>query len=537
MDSSFFPRMQRYHRNRSTKGHYHLVAARIFLSSLNKSNPYLSSKKSSDRSVLCNQDDMLTMSGSDNRKGDLKNAPRSFHCSPSASSSSLNQTVTEMSNIPGLSVVSSVEQSCSHEMVLVHGHSRSVNIESTEVENKKDGSNTHLLTLEKRSQIQHSSSLGQSEVNREEIERLSELRKPGVPSFVSSSANATTFFQCYEIPPNSGRYYLLSPESSVPLVTWSHICYASPKLESIESYERIHFACSPLNDGDIKPIDFSENQEMSFEQILSARNNVDVADILSAQEAHSSHFAKLSRLPAVEEGDQPRRYISQERTGRIFDCESLVPDLIPPYQTNERRAAVTKLIDEEGIFDLSADSNSPEYDPCLFSNFEKENRLTKATVKFNGFISSLISFVPPDQCKLQLNERFKSAFPYIQVSFTKILSIEKEMLRIARMCDLDNLTLAHAYVFYEKVLLKGMVGKSNRKLVAGAALLVAAKITDIGCVKLSQVVDKIENVFRISRRDLLHHEIPLCVALDFGLHVPDRLLLPHYHRIEFDDLL
>ncbi|VDO16727.1 unnamed protein product [Brugia timori] len=71
----------------------------------------------------------------------------------------------------------------------------------------------------------------------------------------------------------------------------------------------------------------------------------------------------------------------------------------------------------------------------------------------------------------------------------------------------------------------------NRKLVAGAALLIAAKITDFGSMCISDVVNYLESSLRISRKELLRYEIPLCAALSFNLRVPVWQLLPHYQRI------
>ena len=54
------------------------------------------------------------------------------------------------------------------------------------------------------------------------------------------------------------------------------------------------------------------------------------------------------------------------------------------------------------------------------------------------------------------------------------------MRRIAvAECGLDLLTLSLAYVFYEQLVLNVVVNKLNRKPVAGACLILAAKLNDV----------------------------------------------------------
>lgn len=61
------------------------------------------------------------------------------------------------------------------------------------------------------------------------------------------------------------------------------------------------------------------------------------------------------------------------------------------------------------------------------------------------------------------------------VSF--LLSLKREMRNLSEECSLEPVTVSMAYVYFEKLVLQGKLNKQNRKLCAGACVLLAAKIS------------------------------------------------------------
>jgi len=55
-------------------------------------------------------------------------------------------------------------------------------------------------------------------------------------------------------------------------------------------------------------------------------------------------------------------------------------------------------------------------------------------------------------------------------------SLKREIRKLAQECGYGEPTVAMAFVYFEKLVLQGKLNKQNRKLCAGACLLLAAKI-------------------------------------------------------------
>ncbi|KAM8781975.1 CDK5 and ABL1 enzyme substrate 1 isoform 2-T2 [Rhynchonycteris naso] len=201
---------------------------------------------------------------------------------------------------------------------------------------------------------------------------------------------------------------------------------------------------------------------------------------------------------------------------------------------SHRSLSVGRASSTQGSLDTGSDlGDFTDYDPNLLDDPQWPCGKHKRVLIFPSYMTTVIDYVKPSDLKKDMNETFKEKFPHIKLTLSKIRSLKREMRKLAQEdCGFEEPTVAMAFVYFEKLALKGKLNKQNRKLCAGACVLLAAKIgSDLKKHEVKHLIDKLEEKFRLNRRELIAFEFPVLVALEFALHLPEHEVMPHYRRL------
>lgn len=177
--------------------------------------------------------------------------------------------------------------------------------------------------------------------------------------------------------------------------------------------------------------------------------------------------------------------------------------------------------------------NDENYDPfqldCKDVNIGK-HRVVKT---LEGYSFSIISYKRKRDLKEEINSVFRDRFPKIPTTLTlsKIRSIKKKLTRIVINLGIQLSTLAICFVYLEKLVLRQLVDKYNRKLITSVCLILAFKFNETRPEILPKIREELDKVFKTGKKAIFKNEFRVLSLLYFNLLVPKRQWKPHLENI------
>lgn len=167
------------------------------------------------------------------------------------------------------------------------------------------------------------------------------------------------------------------------------------------------------------------------------------------------------------------------------------------------------------------------YDPFWLENPERTTNSYKTDIVLPGVIVSFLEYENPESFKKDENDQFKEKWPEVDITLSKMKSIKRDLQKVAESKQLPIMVLCYSYCYFETLAFCKYINKSNRKLAAGACLMLAKKFLFCNISILSELTE----ILRVSNRDIIAEEFKVLAALKFSLHYPQSAIVTHYKRL------
>ncbi|KAJ3300327.1 hypothetical protein HK104_001745 [Borealophlyctis nickersoniae] len=261
---------------------------------------------------------------------------------------------------------------------------------------------------------------------------------------------------------------------------------------------------------------------------------------------------------------KPRRQRTRSKfSSQYLDKLSSGWAAIDPAKRKKHAASYAHLL--EGSNTLVPKSTEPNsYHPFFLDDPELKIGKHKTVLTLPCFMGSIIQYSKPSDIKKELNEHFRETHPSVDpsITLTQIRNLKEKMLAVADMQDLEFSSVASAYVYFEKLVLKNMVSKFNRRLIAGENKggNEAVKVNDPKEVDYSKLLEvfthssccchpvtsgekvidtdfvasktkAMDKVLDVSPKEVYATEFSVYAALEFTLFLPLSEIMPHLERI------
>ncbi|GAW81965.1 cyclin dependent kinase binding protein [Plasmodium gonderi] len=185
---------------------------------------------------------------------------------------------------------------------------------------------------------------------------------------------------------------------------------------------------------------------------------------------------------------------------------------------------------------------------CLFNPRFKQGK-HHTVMCLQGYNVSIIPFVKPRKLKEEVNELFNEINPWIHKSLTlsKLRNLKIDLFNlIHNIPEIDISTISCAWVFFERLVIKGYVHKTNRKLYAATCLILSIKFHQHDDMqnleKLLIHIQKLDKKENLTPSLIFSVEFLVYRLLDFSLQHTYEDIRPHIHQyleskeLKFEDV-
>ncbi|KAI8642784.1 hypothetical protein BD408DRAFT_415931 [Parasitella parasitica] len=197
--------------------------------------------------------------------------------------------------------------------------------------------------------------------------------------------------------------------------------------------------------------------------------------------------------------------------------------------------ATGSLLDDATVQEnLDANSYDPFFlDDDSYGKYGLDSSSLGTLANSGAGITTAANTMKPSELKREMNEQFRLNHPEIssEITLSKIRAIKLHLLEIGKQVDLEVSSVAHAYVFFEKLVVKDIVTKKNRKLIAACCLFLATKANEAKGTWFGPLLDAMDDELDVDAEEIHEHEFAVFADLEFNLYVPRREFMPHFERI------
>ncbi|KAJ1551156.1 hypothetical protein HK096_002826 [Nowakowskiella sp. JEL0078] len=253
-------------------------------------------------------------------------------------------------------------------------------------------------------------------------------------------------------------------------------------------------------------------------------------DATTTQESILSIFSVIPHdgdTRVVRKLTRRRSLVSNTKT-RVGASEVVVSPIKDPKR--KKLVSFAHLLEPSGNLLSTSLSN---YNPNQLDDPLLKTGRNRTVITLPSYMCSIIHYSRPGDLKNELNEHFRDHNPGLGAGMTlsKIRSVKIQLGKISDATGMEMSSLACAFVYFEKLVLKGYVNKSNRKLVASVCLLLASKVNETKEFDFKILLEAIDKVFDITEKHVLGLELAVYTELEFQLFLPLVEIIPHLDRI------